>query len=87
MISGSLSYLLTALSQSQKPENQGYNRMPSQDKTWICSTDSESETYGLKACLLDLSLHHLGHRVSSESQSVIQGQWSSSKVCLFNDNN
>ena len=58
VIFGAFPYLQ---SQSQKPENRGYNLMPSRDKTWICSIDSESETYGLRECLLDLSLHHLGH--------------------------
>lgn len=75
----------TSLSESQKPENQGYNLMPSQDKTWMCSTNNELETYRLKECLLDLSQHHVGHRVSPESRSVIDCQWSSSRICLFND--
>lgn len=72
---------------SQKLEKQGYNLMPSRDKTWISSIDNESETYGVKECLLDLSQHRLGHQVGSESRSVIQHQWRSTGVCLFNDNN
>lgn len=76
------------LQQSQKPENRGSNLMPSQDKTWICSIDNESETYRLKECLLDLfSASPQTPKSAQKVGRVIQCQWSSSRLCLFNDNN